>query len=97
MRLGVFLPGTAESAWLGQAALSHAALMFCGCLGTVIGIAAAAAASRLLSGLLFGVSAHDPLTFVMLPAGLLLVALLASWIPARRALAVEPMTALRGE
>jgi putative ABC transport system permease protein len=68
-----------------------------GALGTVIGIAAAAAASRLLSGLLFGVSPHDPLTFVMLPAGLLVVALLASWIPARRALAVEPMTALRGE
>jgi putative ABC transport system permease protein len=68
-----------------------------GALGSAIGIAAAAAASRLLSGLLFGISPHDPLTFVALPAGLLMVALLASWIPARRALAVEPITALRGE
>jgi putative ABC transport system permease protein len=68
-----------------------------GALGAVIGIAAAAAASRVLAGLLFGVSAHDPLSFVALPAGLLAVAVLASWIPARRALAVEPMTALRGE
>jgi putative ABC transport system permease protein len=68
-----------------------------GAFGTVIGVAAAAAASRLLSGLLFGISPHDPLTFVALPAGLLIVALLASWIPARRALAVEPSTALRGE
>ncbi|HTM24588.1 MAG TPA: ABC transporter permease [Vicinamibacterales bacterium] len=68
-----------------------------GAAGTVIGIAAAAAASRLLSGLLFGISPHDPLTFVALPTGLLMVALLASWIPARRALAVEPITALRGE
>lgn len=43
LRLGVFLPGTAESAWLGQAALSHAALMICGFLGTVIGIERAVA------------------------------------------------------
>lgn len=68
-----------------------------GALGTLIGIAAAAAASRLLSGLLFGVSPHDPLTFVALPVGLLIVVLLASWIPARRALGVEPVTALRTE
>jgi putative ABC transport system permease protein len=68
-----------------------------GALGTIIGMAAAAAVSRLLSGLLFGVSPYDPLTFVALPAGLLMVAVLASWIPARRALAVEPITALRAE
>jgi putative ABC transport system permease protein len=66
-------------------------------LGSVIGIAAASAASRLLSGLLFGVSSHDPLTFVALPAAVLMVAALASWIPARRVLAVEPTIALRGE
>ena len=68
-----------------------------GVLGSVIGIAAAAAMSRLLSGLLFGVSPHDPLTFVVLPAALLIVAALASLIPARRALAIEPVRALRAE
>ena len=68
-----------------------------GALGIVIGIAAAASTTRLLSGLLFGISPHDPLTFVALPAGVLLVAVLASVIPARRALAVEPITALRAE
>jgi putative ABC transport system permease protein len=68
-----------------------------GVLGSVIGIAAAAAMSRLLSGLLFGVSPHDPLTFVVLPAALLMVAALASLIPARRALAIEPVRALRAE
>jgi len=68
-----------------------------GALGSVIGIAAAAASSRLLSSFLFGVSPHDPVTFVAFPAALLIVAALASWIPARRALAVDPMAALRGE
>lgn len=68
-----------------------------GALGIVVGVAAAAAASRLLSGLLFGVSPHDPLTFVVLPAGLFAVAVLASWIPARRALAIEPVAALRAQ
>ena len=68
-----------------------------GALGSAIGIAAAAASSRLLSSFLFGVSPHDPVTFVAFPAALLIVAALASWIPARRALAVDPMAALRGE
>ncbi len=68
-----------------------------GALGCVIGIAAAAAMSRLLSSLLFGISPHDPITFAAFPAALLNVAALASWIPARRAVAVDPITALRAE
>jgi putative ABC transport system permease protein len=68
-----------------------------GAMGVAIGIAIAAALTRLLAGLLFGVSAHDPLTFAVVPIVLLAIAVLASWIPARRALAVDPMIALRAE
>jgi ABC-type lipoprotein release transport system permease subunit len=50
-----------------------------------------------MGGLLFGVSAHDPLTFAALPFALLLVAALASLIPARRAMNVDPIVALRAE
>jgi putative ABC transport system permease protein len=65
--------------------------------GLTIGIAGAFALTQVLSGLLFGVSARDPLTFVLVPSALGAVALLASWIPARRAVRVEPVVALRGE
>jgi putative ABC transport system permease protein len=65
--------------------------------GLILGTAAALALSGVLSGLLYGVSAKDPLTFVLVPACLGLVALLASWVPARRAVRVEPVAALRGE
>lgn len=66
-------------------------------LGIGIGLLAALGATRLLSSLLYGVSPTDPLTFVVVPATLALVALAATWIPARRAAAVEPMTTLRAE
>jgi putative ABC transport system permease protein len=65
--------------------------------GLALGIAGAFALTHLLSGLLFGVSARDPLTFAAIPLLLALVALFASWIPARRAVRVEPLIALRGE
>ena len=65
--------------------------------GVVIGIAASLAITRLMSSLLFGISATDPLTFVGVAALLSSVALLASYIPARRAMRVDPMVALRYE
>jgi putative ABC transport system permease protein len=55
------------------------------------------ALTQVLSSLLFGVSARDPLTLVMVPAALLLVSLAACWIPARRAMRVEPVIALKGD
>jgi putative ABC transport system permease protein len=65
--------------------------------GAALGIALALALSRFLESLLFGVTAADPLTFVSVPLLLLSVALAACWVPARRALDVEPATALRME
>ena len=66
-------------------------------LGIVIGVGASFALTRLLNSLLFNVSATDALTFVAVSLTLTLVALLACWIPARRATKVEPLVALRHE
>ena len=65
--------------------------------GLAIGVAGALALTRVLSGLLFGVSARDPVTFIVVPLALFAVALAACWIPARRAMQVEPVIALRGD
>jgi len=65
--------------------------------GAATGLAAAAVMGRLLSGLLYGVGGIDPLTFTAVPAALVIVAVTASWIPARRASSIDGLASLRGE
>ena len=66
-------------------------------IGTVAGLIGALALTRWLESLLDGVSARDPFTFLGIAALLVAVALLASWLPARRAARVEPVIAIRSE
>ena len=75
---------------VGQGAVVAAA-------GLVIGLGAAFALSRFMESLLFGVGATDPLTFTAIPLALALVALLACYLPARRAAKIDPTVSLRSE
>jgi len=66
-------------------------------IGMVIGIIGALALSRLMASQLYGVRPTDPVTFITVAALLMIVSFAASYIPARRAMCVDPMTALRYE
>ena len=66
-------------------------------IGLAIGVVASLVLTRLMSNLLFGIGANDPLTFIVVAALLAFVALLACYLPARRAMRVDPMVALRYE
>ncbi len=74
----------------------RSALVLAG-LGTLAGLGAAAALVRLMGALLFGVSPLDPFTFITVPLILAVSAVLASYLPARRAAAINPVEALRAE
>jgi putative ABC transport system permease protein len=66
-------------------------------LGVTVGMGVAVALSTVMKSLLFSVSATDPVTYIVIALLLVMVALLACWIPARRATKVDPMVALRCE
>ncbi|HEX3585483.1 MAG TPA: FtsX-like permease family protein, partial [Candidatus Angelobacter sp.] len=68
-----------------------------GILGLLLGTVASYIATRMLSSMLFGVDPHDPLIFFGVAASILVVVMLASYIPARRATRVDPLVALRYE
>jgi ABC-type antimicrobial peptide transport system permease subunit len=78
-----------------QLVLSHSAKM--AGLGVLIGLAGSLVLTRIMAKMLYGVSPNDPLTFFAVAAILTLVALAASYIPARRAMRVDPIVALRYE
>jgi putative ABC transport system permease protein len=63
--------------------------------GAAFGLLCALGVSRLMSSVLFGVKAYDPVVFLSVPFLLLVVALIASYLPARRATKIDPITALR--
>jgi ABC-type antimicrobial peptide transport system permease subunit len=65
--------------------------------GVALGLGAAMVVGRAMRGLLFGISSSDPVTYAVVTVALISIALLASYIPARRATRVDPMVALRGE
>ena len=65
--------------------------------GTAVGIVAAVGLTRVMASLLFGVAPTDPATFAAVSTLLVAIALVASWLPARRATRVDPLTALRAE
>jgi predicted permease len=92
---GIRLALGAQGGDVLQMVLSHGAKM--ALVGVAIGIGAALGLTKLMANLLFGVKPGDPVTFAAVTVLLICVALLACYVPARRAMRVDPMTALREE
>jgi putative ABC transport system permease protein len=93
--IGIRMALGAERSTVVRMVLAEAGKMVL--FGIAIGLIAAFALTRLISTMLFGISSHDPLTFIAVAATLSLVALAACWLPARRASLLDPMRALRYE
>jgi putative ABC transport system permease protein len=93
--LGVRMALGAQTAGVLKLVIGHGIKL--ALAGALLGLGGALALTRLVKTLLFGVSATDPLTFAAVATLLMLVAMLACWIPARRATRVDPLVALRHE
>jgi predicted permease len=93
--IGIRLALGAQQGAITRMFVQHA-LLLAG-IGAASGLAAAFGLMRLMSSLLFGISPRDPLTYILVPAALLMVAAFASYIPARRAAAVDPAITLRAD
>jgi predicted permease len=93
--IGVRMALGAEPSHVRRLILVQAAKM--ALIGVAVGLAGSLALTRLMTKMLFGVSAYDPLTFIGVASLLIVVALAACYVPARRAMRVDPMIALRYE
>jgi putative ABC transport system permease protein len=93
--IGVRLAVGAEPAAVAGLILRQSAVV--AGAGAMVGLAGAAAGTRFIASLLYGVSPGDPLVFVGTTALLLAISLLACWVPSRRAARIDPLTALRAE
>jgi predicted permease len=93
--IGIRIALGAQQSAIKQMFVRHALLL--SGIGAVIGLAAAVALMQLMRSLLFGISPRDPLTYIVVPVVLVTVAALASYLPARRAAAVDPANTLRAD
>jgi len=93
--IGIRMALGAQPGGLQRMFVRHGLLL--AAIGAAFGLAAAAGLTRLMSSLLFGVAAFDPLTYAAVAGVLILAAVLASYFPARRATAIDPVQALRAE
>jgi predicted permease len=93
--IGIRMALGAEKTDVLRLMLRHAVQI--GIFGLVVGIGASYLAARALSSMLFGVNPHDPFIFLGVAASILIIVMLASYIPARRATRVDPLVALRYE
>jgi predicted lysophospholipase L1 biosynthesis ABC-type transport system permease subunit len=91
--IGIRLALGAQGAELKRMFVRHALIL--AATGTAIGLAVAAGLTRVMASLLFGISPLDPVTYVAVPLVLITAALVASYLPARRAAAVDPVLALK--
>jgi predicted permease len=93
--IGIRMALGAQQTNLVQMFVRHALVL--AAIGVVFGLAASAALMRLMSSLLFDVKPFDPVTYAIVTVSLVVTAAFASWLPSRRAAAVDPLTALRSE